>query len=793
MLSHYLKVGLRLLNRSRAHSVLSIAGLGLGLAAALLIFLYLRAERSYDAFHADADRLFRVTYEEIDTPAMRHVPTVSAPLGPTLAAEYPEVESFTRLRHADRHILRTGDQQHYEDRFLYADSTFFDLFSFAFAAGDPQAALRVPNGIVLTAATAERYFGDRPALGEMMQLDDRAPLVVTGVLAKPLGPSHLQFDFLLPFSQFRVPMGYPVTLESWGWISFPTYIRLAPEADPAALEAQLVGFMARHFDGRRAEQARLRLQPVRDIYLGQPTHTRYRHGNPALLSGLQAIAVLILLLAGFNFTNLMTVQALRRGKEVGVRKVLGAVRWQVRGQILGEVLLLALLSLLVAAGLAYEGLALLREHLALNLAVQAADVLAFGGAFLAATLVLGMLAGAYPAWLLARLPVMRAFRERITGRGQTASLRRVLVVLQFSIAAGLVFVSLAVFQQMEFLLGKDLGYDREQVVALHLPGDAPFEGFDVLKAQLLAQPEVAAVSRGDHLFDGIQGSVPIFAEGHGAEAVSAMNIYSIGVDYTETMGVAVVQGRALRPGEPTALLINEAAARYLAASVPGWDAPLGKHLRVDEITEGTVVGVIEDFHFASLHAEVAPLVLFQPEAAMQHILVRSQPGDAAALLGTLTATWAALFPDLPLDYTFLDAHVARLYQDEQRFLQLVAVFTLLALLIAGMGLYALMSFLCTLRLPEIAIRKVLGAEAWRVAWLLVRPFLAYLALANLIALPVAYLALQGWLGSYAYRVDLGWGLFAVATGATLVIGLGTIAYRTFQAAHTNPVTVLKAE
>ncbi len=797
MLRNYIKIAFRNLTRHRGSAVLNVFGLAVGLASALLIFLFVREEVRYDRFHEEADRVFRVTYEEVNTPAMRHLPTISPPMGPALAEEYPEIEAFLRLRDSDRHLLAYGDRHFYESTFFYADSTFFDFFSFPLQQGNPATALDAADSIVLTAETARRYFGGDDPLGQVMMLDGERALTVTGVLAPDPGPSHLRFDFLLSFATFRVPTGYPVTLESWSWISFFTYVRLADGADPAALEAKLPLFLARHFDDDRASNVRLRLQPVTDIYLGQPTDAFIAAGSPAYVYGLSGIAVLMLLLAGFNFTNLATAHALRRSKEVSVRKVLGARRRTLIGQFLGESVLAALLALLLAVVLVEITLKSTGGWIDWGVTFTPGDYLLVLPLFAGLAFVLGIAAGSYPAFILARFELTKGLKGGGTVGAAGAGVRRALVTAQFAIAITLIAGTLVVARQMDYVQQKALGFDKEAVVAFHMPGDDLLPRYPALRERLLQNPNVVSVSKGGGLFDGYQGSVPIFPEGADDQEPHAMNLFGVHYDFVETLGLNVVAGRAhdeaFATDSSSGILLNETAARLIAATVPGWEDPLGKRLQVGGIIEGEVIGVLEDFHFASLHDAINPLVLYIPPTAMEHVFVRIRPGNAEATLASLRETWQAVVPDFPFAYTFLDERIDQLYRADQRFARLVTAFSFLTILVACLGLYGLVAFTTELRTKEIGLRKVLGASVPGLVGLLSLPFLRRVALAGLLAGPPAYFALNRWLEGFAYRIDVTGAEFLAATALALLIAFLTMSHRAVRAALTNPVDSLRYE
>ena len=798
MLKSFFKSALRNVLRHNGHSAISIFGLAVGLACGMVTFLYVQRETSYDTFHLKADQIYRVTYDEFGTPAERHLATVAPPMGPALVEEYPQVRRFVRLRDSDRQVFSHGDVRHYEEDFFYADSSFFEVFSFPLAEGDRASVLDAPHAVVLSRATARKYFGDEDVLGRTLTMNDEVDLTVTGVLDDASSyQSHLDFDFLISFSTFRVPLGYPVTLDDWHWISFHTYVELTAGADATALEADLKGFMTRHFDEDRAARAALRLQPVTDVYLGEPKHPEMAAGSRAYVYGLSGAAFLILLLACFNFANLSTAQSIRRSKEVGVRKSLGASKGDLVRQYLGETLLLALFAFMVAIPLAQVGTSVVNRWLDLNLPSTLGELLESAPVFIALAVLTGILAGFYPAYVLSAFRPADVLKAKTPSGIGTSRVRDGLVIGQFAIAIALTIATVVVARQMEYVQSKELGFEEDGLIALHLQGEELLRRYEAIEDVLRQNPHVLSVTKSGNMFDGDQGSVPIAAEGASRDAIRPMPIYSMYYGFAETVGIDVVAGRApsreMASDSSEAVLLNETAASVLAATVPGWDEPIGKQLRIGDIMEGRVIGVVEDFHFASLHTDVEPLVLYFPRTAIDKILIRVRPGNVAQTLASLKVDWEAVVPDYPFTYQFLDDHVAQLYRADLRFARLMVGFSLLTLIIACLGLYGIAAFLFKLRTKEIGIRKVLGASVFGIATLLSERFVVYGLIANVIAWPLAYVGLRLWLENFAYRIEPDVSTYALAGLSTIAIALITIVFDTIRTASANPVNSLRQD
>lgn len=795
MLRTTLKLFFRHARRAKSQSLLNIGGLAVGLASCILILLFVQNERSYDRFHANADQIYRITYDENRNGTQRYLGTVSPPVAPALVAEYPEVTHAVRLRDTGRTLFSNDDRSFYENAFFYADSSFFSVFSFPLQRGNPATALTASHTVVITPAIANKYFGEQDPIGQTLRMAETVDLTVTGILEPPSPNTHMPFDFLISFSTFRVPMGYPVTLESWGWISFPTYIRVAPGTDAEALENKLVDFAAAHFAPERTPHMKLRLQPVSDIYLDGPATDDMRSGNAAYVYSLTGIAVLLLLLVSFNFMSLSTVQAVQRTKETSIRKVLGANQQHLHVQYVSESVVKALFSLLLAVGLVELGRMGLAQGLGWSFSLSTSEyvnILVVSGG---ASLLIGLIGGIYPALLLTALRPADVMKGEWQTGNKGVHFRRVLVTLQFTIAIALIASTFIVVRQMQFVQDKNLGFAEEGVIALHAPGVELLTRYDALRDQLLQNSHVLNVAKGSGLFDGDQGSVPIYAEGAGDEPVRPMNLFSLHHGFVETLGLNIINGRApnrsIITDSADAVVINQAALSALASHIPDWENPIGKQIRIGDIMEGHVIGVVEDFHFASLHAEIAPLVLFFPRTAIDKVFVRVQPGNAASILAALEQDWQQIFPDHPFTFTFLDEHLQQMYAADQRFLGLIVGFSLLTVLVACLGLYALVAFVTQLRVREIGIRKVLGASPSGVVVLLLKPFLLAIAAANVIAWPLGYIGMQRWLEAFAYRIEPSVFIFVLAGALTLLLALLTISHLSYKAARLNPVESLR--
>jgi putative ABC transport system permease protein len=804
MISSYVKIALRTLRKYKGYSTLNIVGLAVGLACCLIIFLFVRHELSYDRFHENASRIYRLTLEVTRESGTVHMATTSPPMGPALVREYPEIGQAVRFRDPNaNHMVSHGEKRFYERELMYADPTFFEVFSFPLLHGDVQTALKRPNAILLSAQTAFKYFGEENPIGKTLLLDDSLECLVTGVFQPIPKNSHIQFDLLLPFAAFKVPFGYPVTLDDWGWTSFYTYVQLRPGTDVGSLEGKLQEFMKSRMPPRGASNYSLHLQPLTDVYFSEPlrNHASFApSGDRRIVLGLSLVAILTLAIAWFNFMNLAVANATKRGKEVGVRRVLGGSQSSIAGQFLMESLILAVLASLVALFMTELAAGLFSRFIGWSIPLSASDYLLILPLSVVLTLIIGVGAGIYPALALSRVHPLHVLKRKFTTVLTGTALRKGLVGFQFVASITLLIGAIGISEQLRLLRTKDLGFDKEQVVVLHLGGAELQRVYPRLKSVLLETPQVASVSMGGGMFDGSHGSVPFVPEGGAESQPFSAGLYGVYPDFCRTMGIQVVEGREFSEDIATdsvqAMMINRAAAAMF-----GWDQPVGKTLRwvlsrggvVSVVREGTIIGLTEDFHVASLREQVAPLVMMVPSALPENVYVRIGGGDPSALLTSLGHTWETVVPHFPFQFTFLDQRLDQLYKSDQQFGVLMNIFTGLAILISLVGLYGLVAVVVESRTKEVGIRKVLGSSVVGIISLLSKDFLNVVLAANIVAWPLAYLFLARWLQGFAYQIEMSIHWFALSGMIVLGVAFITICLKSLKTARTNPVEALRYE
>lgn len=798
MLRNYLKVALRALRREKAYAALNIVGLAVGLACCALIVLHIRDEVSYDRHHENAERIFRVTRPTVDG---SHWAPIGPPVGPALKAAIPEVEAVARfLAIGDEITLGVEGEpyQHYEvPGGVYADAAAFEVFTFPLVAGDPAHALDQPGAIVLSASTARQLFGDTDPIGRTVGLRGPADLTVTGVMADLPETTHLPFAYMVSMQTFYAQQDENWLDEATTWAGMYTYVLLR-ESAMAAATAKLPGFVdtffAGDFDGRPSAQMALHLQALTDIHLHSKLEKEYRpNGDVLYVWVFGLVSLFILVIAAVNFVNLTTARSSNRLREVGVRQALGSTRAQLARQFLAESLLMSLLALALAVALVTLALPLLNglTGKAFTASDAHAPKVLLGLVVLA--LLTGLLAGLYPALYMAGFRPTRALRNDPSGR-QPALLRQGLVVFQFALSIFMLVGTAVVYTQLDYFRSKQLGFDKEQVVQVRLDGYLAYraqQNLDALKSEMTRHSAVANVSFASDAPGERYGLDNVVVEGRTTEEATSVRIADgVDHDYARTLGLKIIAGRDFSeraPADTAAWLVNESAARAL-----GLEQPIGEVLRWGSGYAGPIVGVVEDFHFASLHAPIEPLVIPLQPSAGGRLLVRVRD-DVPAALAHVHAKLDELVPGSIFRYVFLDDAFDQLYRQEDRLSRVFGLFAGLAVLVACLGLFGLAAYTTERRRKEVGVRKVLGATVGGIVVLLSKEFARLVLVAFVVAVPLAYFVMSRWLEGFAYRIALGPGVFLLAGAVALLIALLTVSAHAFRAATTDPTQALRSE
>jgi putative ABC transport system permease protein len=791
------------MRKDKGYAFINVSGLAVGMACCLLIGIYVLHEISYDRFHLKGDRVFRVACSLDLNGILYREASVPFPAAEAFTNDSPEVVAAVRLyKNIEFPLLQVADRKYTEERFFFVDANIFSVFDFPLLKGDPETALLQPNHIVLTSAAAQKYFGDEDPVGKTIRYENEFDFLVTGVAADVPRNSHFTFDFLAPLSfqlgQWESQTGLEGREKKWFWTGSWTYLQLTKPEAVEGLNSRLPAFVSKYYPDRIKSGVELHLQPLPEIHLRSHLDAEIEpNGHVMYIYIFSSIAILILVIAGINFVNLTTARSTGRAKEVGVRKVAGANRIQLVGQIIGEAVIACVLAVLLALGLAYLFLPTFNSLTGRELAL---DIFGnWSGVFLVLGLVAltGILSGAYPAWLLSRFNPIGIIKGRHTPGSGSERLRKILVVAQFSVSTILIAGIGVIYQQLNFLHQMNLGFDKEEV--LFVKGRAEVNAkFDTFREELQKAPGILKVGGTSNIPGEGMYAYRFIPEGGSADEPKMLPLLLTDYDFFETMNIAVKQGRGfsrLHPADQDeGFLLNEKAVEQL-----GWrDSPIGKTLSLfapgtNEIWKsGSVIGVIENYHFESLHNEVKPLVMTYT-GWHDYYAVKFTTARLKEDISAIEPAWAQFCPDWPIEYSFLDQRLERLYDSEQKLGSAVNYFAILAILIASLGLFGLSTFAVERRIKEIGVRKVLGATVAQLVVLLGKDFVKLVVFANLVAWPLTWLAMNRWLQNFAFHTEIGWQVFALAIVIGLSVTLLTVSSQSIRAALANPVVALRHE
>lgn len=795
MLTNYLKVAIRTFIKSRSFSVINIAGLSIGISTCVLITLYVLDELSFDKFHANADRIYRVT-ELLHLPSEnRHQVVTSPPMAPALQNAFPEVLKTVRITPSSRTIAYK-DKKFFDTRMWYADSTLLQIFTFPMIAGNPDRALTQPYSLVLTEKSAKRYFGDEDPLNKIMVFSDTLSLTVTGVIKNIPTNSHIQFDGVMSRSTLtHMRNGDPE--DNWYNNGHYTYALLPEAYDIHELEAKIPAFFDKEMGKDRKESGiwyDFIFQPLTSIHL----HSTGRHdfavnGNIKYVYTFTVIAVLILLIACANYINLATAKSVKRAKELGMRKVVGARKNQLMAQLLGESFLFTLAAFVVAVVIVSATLPSFNELTGKLLTIGALlrqDVLL---TMTSIFILISMLAGLYPAILMSAVSPLKAMKDYGRQGNSSGMVRKGLVVFQFTMSIILISTTLIIFRQMDYMRTRNLGMHKDQVMQVALPYRLNSK-HEVIRQELAAIPGVTSASVSSFSFSGGSGNIALLPEGAADNEVTSEATISVDPYFLQNLGIKLIAGRNFIPGsvadDSSAFIVNEAAVKEF-----GWGSPetaIGKTLDWGLGKQGAVIGVVKDFNFSSLHNAIEPLIIHIIPDWYDMISLRIE-GNIPAVVAQVEAKWKQLDPEHQFGYHFLDQDFQTLYRAEAQTRTIVGLLASLAIFIACLGLFGLAAFIAEQRTKEIGIRKVLGAHAAGIIVLMSKDFLKLILIAFVIAVPVAWYAGSEWLTGFAYRTEMAWWIFAIAGISSAGVALLTVSFQSIKASLMNPVTALRTE
>ena len=809
MFSNYLKIALRSLLRQKSYSAINIIGLAVGMACCLVLALFVREELSFDTDAPNGDRIYR-TIGKISRPSegsSTTTPNSQFPLATALQAEFSDIERTVRLNANGNVLLANGATKFLEKRVMYADDGFFQMFPSEFVAGNSQTALKNPANIVLTENLAKKYFGSENPLGKTLRMDNGDDLTVSGVIKNLPSNRHIRFDALLPMQTLISRWQRDGVDMNRAWFAFTnqyTYVQVREGASIQAIKGKLPQLVEKNL-GELLKKIGLSFsldfQALREIHLSPLEGEIQPQGSITTLRIVGAIALVILVLACINFMNLSTARSTRRAREVGMRKVFGAVRSRLMVQFLSESVVISMIALALALVLVEVALPLVNRLFEIQLSVGYTSNAVQLLAFVAFALIVGIAAGMYPALVLSNFAPIRVLKGAFMRTASGAMLRKGLVIAQFTISVALVAVTIVVLRQLDFTQTKNLGFQKEQLLTIVLPTDSLFQTRrESMKAALRQVAGIETIAgAGDVPGDAENSQNPIALEGAPSDKNIIVKRFFVDEDFVRTLGLTVAEGRNFNASMPTdasdGFLLNEAAAKALGLGANGTQR-LGTRLEWfgdRPARKGAVLGIIKDFHFESLHSAISPAVFIMSKNGVTRFVVRMNTSDVRGTMAQIEQVWNRFAPNSVFEYSFVDDNFNSLYLAEQRTGRIITTFAGLAVLIACLGLFGLAAFSAEVRTKEIGIRKVLGSSSWGIVRLLSKDFLQLVVVAIVVAIPLAYWASTKWLQDFAYKIDLSADVFALSGVVAVAIAFLTVAGQAWRAAGANPVQSLRSE
>lgn len=790
MFKNLLKTTVRYIRKHAGYSLLNVLGLTLGITSALFLIIYVSDELSYDRYHEKADRIYRVSSKITETDDQFTWIVAQIPFGPQVAQDYPEVESFTRFINMPMALYKYEDKEYNEENFYYADSTVFDIFTYKVLKGEVKSAVKDPKKIVLTKTAAARYFGKSDPIGKTLT-EGSNTYEVTGIIDDLPYNSHFRFDALTARNNL------PKQLGNWGNFGVFTYLLLPENLDAKAFETKIQGmydsYMKQIF-GPINIKIEYILEPIKRIHLystnaNEPEPT----GSITYVYIFGIVAIFLILIAAMNYMNLATARSTRRAREVGLRKVVGSRRSALVMQFLGESVVLTLISLIISIILM---IVLLPKFNLLAGKSFSPDILYSPVvliSILGIVLITGIFGGSYPALFLSRFSPVTVLKGEITQGSAGSLFRKILVVIQFSISVAMIVCTLVVFRQLNYFRNKDQGFDQKNVLSLQLNDRTMTRKYPLLKQMLLENQDIKHVTSTNTPMGEGSGQLVFNVETDQGMSQRGINFSVVDHDYVETLGIMIVQGLDFRQDMPSdtlnGVLVNETFVKRM-----GWSDPIGRKIEAgDENTlRARVAGVIADYHQTGMYNEIESLLPAYRE--FNNILnIKLSGRNTEQTIAYIESKWKEVFPDQPFTYTYLSERFNLQFESDEKRVLIFTMFTILAILIACLGLFGLASYMVEQRTKEIGIRKVYGASESVVITLISREFLILVAVSIIIAVPAAYLIISDWLENYVYRTSVSVPLLLLAAGLTLAITFITVSYKAYQASAMNPANAIRIE
>jgi putative ABC transport system permease protein len=761
------------------YSTINIGGLAVGMAASVLILVWVQHEQSYDAYHPYGDRTYRIISDWNIEGQRQPTPSSTAPMATFALKEIPEIKHAVRTMGWDGRLFAVDDKVFSEPHTALVDPSYFQVFDYQFLKGDPATALSNNRSVVLTQSVAQKYFGNQNALGKSIRIDNWQNFIITGVVKDPPSNTHLHYDCFFSFQLMKEYGSDPDN--DWGNYNYSTYLMLADNASVKAVENKLIALNKKH----HAESNDIyTLQPLKSIHLDYNLD-----GKPETqtLNIFSIVAFVILLIACINYVNLSTARATKRAKEVGIRKIVGANQAQLFGQFLGESVIVFGLAMVLALGLIRLSIPLYGEIAGKQLVLDLfnPELLSLLGATILVTL---FVAGIYPALLLSSFQPLKVMKGVFILGGGNASFRKLLVVTQFAFSIMLVIGTLVIGRQLQYIQQKNLGFDRENVFTVNMRGDI-YKQVESAKTEMLRQPGVKGVTVASMNVLSVFSSSTGEWEGQTPKKTLQMHQLSVDPDFLSMFNMEILEGRGftIAKADSNAYVLNEEAIRQM-----GLKDPIGKSFTFHDV-KGPIIGVVKNFHFKSVREKIEPFVFFNMPGWRSVIYVKTTGQEARQALAGVEKVWKQFNPAYPFEYAFMDETFERMYKGEQRIGVLFNAFAFVAILISCLGLFGLATYTAETRTKEIGIRKVLGANVGNIVALLSKEFVKLVLIANVIAWPLAWWVMHRWLEDFAYRIDLSWQVFVLAGVAALLIALITVSYQALKAALANPVKSLRTE
>jgi putative ABC transport system permease protein len=794
MLRSNLKIAIRNLKKHRLFSLINIMGLSVGMGACFLIALYVHFELNYDSFHKKADRIYRLATDLRTQSETINYDISSWAFAPNLKRNFPEIENFVRISTKSRNV-RKDELKFQEDRTVFADSSFFTVFDFKLIKGDPATALTTPMSVVLPKKTAFKYFGTADPMNQTLLLGDEAvPVKVTGVMEDIPENSQIKGDLFVSMISYTNYFNKGIDNE-WGDFGAISFLLLKPGAQPGVLAQKFPQFLETHAGQLMREHKfgiTMVMEPLRDVYL----YSKRSSGESGSINNVTAfsiIGVFILLIACINFINLSTARSVDRAKEVGVRKAIGAARSVLARQFIGESIFLCLIAFIVALILSTMLIPAFNSIAGKEVSAGIQTELPFVGIMLAAALAIGFLAGIYPAMVLSSFNPIAVLKGRITSNSNTGVIRKGLVTFQFTISTVLIIATMIIYSQINFMRSRNLGFSKDQTVVIKTQTGSKRNAFDAAISELTGVRSTAASSS---VPGGWNAQAASFLENNSGEMQAGnVDVYRVDFDFIPQYNLQIVAGRAFSKDFPAdtahSLIINEAMVKTLGYSNP--EAVIGKRFE-QWGRQGTIVGVVKDFHFKSLQETIKPLTFRVTDWWNGDLLsVKVDGRNLQSTIAGIEAQWRLQNPHRPFDYYFLDEFFDRQYRADERFQSLFLNFAILAIFISCLGLLGLASYSTAQRRKEIGVRKVLGASTHSIVSLLSKDFLQLVLLAFLMAAPIAWFCMHKWLENFAYQTAIHWWVFVIAAALSIMVAMLTISFQSIRAALANPVKSLRSE